>query len=193
MNGTGYIAHVTNELVTLLNGIVTERSLNLFRREPQVVLSQGMRSHHDFELRFITRDIGDAENGSFSVHGSDRVLTFRNPQRITLHYGLCAPEMDTQALFRVCDRLYSHFFDCKTVEAFLPASLEKYPALFEKLKAARAELKVKPRSAVPSPNTFLFEFEYSALYHSGNPLREELKVTSRVIEYQNHSKERSMP
>ncbi len=189
-----FLGHVTRSVASLLNTILREDGLQLFRRHPQVTLGNpdGVASN-DFYLSFKATTTTDNDKGSFSCKTSeDRFLVFRTPSRLTLNFSLNAKGLTPALQVKSYDRLVGYFFDHRAIDPFVPESLKKFAAIYDKLMASKAELRVNEVGADSPTDVFLFSFSYLALYHSGNPLREEVKARTRVVDLANDTSERSV-
>ena len=205
VENNGYLSHVTESLARLLGEILGEKPLAIFRRSPQVLLTAPGPTSADYHLVVLRREMLDEDGGSFtSSPSADHSLVFRNPTRLRVSYLLASPALSPTARLSAYDRLTTFFFDNRSLAPFVPSSLETHPALAEKLRAQKAELRMtEPHSAAftealwlaKATQGFSFGFDYTALYHSGNPLREERRVRTRVIDFPTHEQnaiERSM-
>lgn len=193
-----FITHVTRNVAGLLNTILREDGLQLFRRNPQVVIGHSeMLGNGDFHLDYSLRTGSENDKGSFNYKtAQDRFIVFRTPSRMTVSFLLSAKGLNAQLQSRSYDRLMTYFFDHRAIDPFVPEAFKKFPPLYERLLAGKAELKVNEVGLSSRSNNgsdqFLFSFDYVALYHSGNPLREELTAKSRVVEMVNENSERSV-
>jgi len=190
-----YFSYLAQSMTTLLNGVLKDNG-GLFRRSPQVVFGVPVTPvSGDFHLYIVGKSGLDHEKGTFlSEADNDKFLVFRNPTRLTVSFRLVGLNLPSSATLRAYDKLCAFFFDSKTIDPFLPDSLHKAPALFERLRACKAEIRMRELSldspAMPREE-FQFHFDYLALYHSGNALREEHKTKQRVIDL-NDSTERNV-
>ena len=176
-----YFSNLATGMAQLLGGIVSERSIPLLRPSPQVQLSAPSSNSGNYHLSMTGRQLFEEDKGSFtSGSPAEGILVFRNPVRTRVSFSLVGGGLTRYQSVTAYDRLTTYFFDHRTVPPFLPASLNRYPALLDRMKGHKAELRI----VEPAPTTagFSFSFEYTALYHSGNPLREEQAVTQRVLE-----------
>jgi len=196
-----YIGFVTRQMASLLNTILREDGIQLFRRQSQVVVGGAdTASGNDFTLTYTAKAGSEADKGSFSYKTSqDRFLVFRSPSRLTVGFTLVGRALPAAQQAKAYDKLMTYFFDHRAIDPFVPEEFKKFPPLHEKLLAGKAELKVndmgianKAGFASPSGDPFYFSFDYIALYHSGNPLREEVTAKSRVVEMNNENSERSV-
>lgn len=188
-----FIGHVGRSIAEKLNEVLREEGLQLFRRHPQVILGapDGL-SGSDFYLQYTATTAMEGDKGSFSYMTSqDRFLVFRSPSRMTLNFTLSARGLTPAAQSRAYDRLLSFFFDHRGIDPYVPNYFRSFPPLNEKLLSGKAELRVS-EMGIPTGDHFFFSFSYVALYHSGNPLREEVKAKTRVVELANESSERSV-
>ncbi len=196
MNGrTDYFANLAQSMTTLLNGVLKDNG-GLFRRAPQVVFGvPASTTSGDFHLYVVGKSGLDQEKGTFlSDNSKDKYLVFRNPTRLTVSFSLVGLNLPSSATLRAYDKLCAFFFDSKTFEPFLPESFQSVPTLFDRMKAHKAEIRMREVSFDPKSlprEEFQFHFDYQALYHSGNPLREEYKTKQRVIDI-NDSTERNV-
>jgi len=189
-----FIGHVSKSVAGLLGTILREEGMQLFRRHPQVLLgSSEATATNDYILNFTVNTTSDNDKGSFSCKISqDRFLVFRSPSRLTLNFTLVAKDLPGSQLVRSYDKLVGYFFDHRAIDPFVPEALKKFGPLYEKLMSGKAELRVNEVGQIPSANhseteNFHFSFSYLALYHSGNPLREESKAKTRVIDLVNEN------
>lgn len=190
-----FLGHVTKSVATLLNTILREDGLQLFRRNPQVVLgnADGIASN-DFSLTFTATTTAENDKGSFSCKTSeDRFLVFRSPSRLTLNFMLSAKGLPPAMQVKSYDKLVGYFFDHRAIDPFVPESLKRFAPIYDKLMAGKAELKANEIGTTSASDLFQFGFSYLALYHSGNPLREEVKARTRVVDLANETSERSVP
>ncbi len=182
-----YFNHVARAVVNLLNEVLKEEGNHFFRKTPQVVL--GYSNGDDYALTLGGNVQIEQDKGTFTAFmGEDRFMVFRNPGKITLPFSLAG--QGTQSL-KAYDRLMSYFFDHRSIDPFVPERFKMYPPLYERLAGYKAELKLREQDSL-SADYLSFGFDYSALYHSGNCLREETKTKQRVINL-NDSSERRIP
>lgn len=189
-----FLGHVSRSMASLLNTILREDGLQLFRRSPQVVLGnqEGIASN-DFSLTFSASTANDNDKGSFSCKTSeDRFLVFRTPSRLTLNFSLNAKGLTPVLAIKSYDKLVGYFFDHRAIDPFVPEALKRFAPIYDKLMASKAELRVNEVGAANPSDLFNFSFSYLALYHSGNPLREEVKARTRVVDLANDTSERSV-
>ncbi len=179
-----FLNHLCESMAELLNGVVAERSFPFLRSTPQVVLTTPSDKSPDLHLCVIERALVEDDKGSFNCAlPPDRYLVFRNPVEMRVSFQLVGMGLNRMQSLGAYDRLTSFFFDNRSIEPFLPTSYAKYSSLFEKLKSRKAELKFRGQEKNFDPRqNFSFGFDYLALYHSGNPMREEQRVKTRVIE-----------
>lgn len=184
-NQTDYLATLCEGISKLLNEIVSDGSSSLFRKTPQVVLTQAAQGSTDLHLSLIKKTMSDTEKGTFtSPFGENGFMVFRNPVRLKATFSLVGTAITNASSLRAMDQLMGYFFDHRTLEPILPKSFSKYPKLFEKMASQKAELRMTEADASQTQSQgFFFTFEYLALYHSGNPLREELKTKTRIIDF----------
>lgn len=179
----------------LVGEILSEGSSAFFRRTPQVIVGNSLSPVGlDFYLGMTKRQVQEQDKGTFSCPvPPDRFLVFRNPVRMTVGFTLRANNFHSEHRLRSYDRLVSYFFDHKSTEPFLPDSFRAYPGLYDRLSSSKAELRITDSqfSETNTNDLFVFNFDYVALYHSGNALREEQKAKHRVIDF-NESTERSL-
>lgn len=190
-----FLGHVSRSVATLLNTILREDGLQLFRRHPQVLLgnTDGVPAN-DFYLSFVASTTTDNDKGSFSAKTSeDRFLVFRSPSRLTLNFSLTAKGLPAAMQVKSYDKLVGYFFDHRAIDPFVPDVLKRFAPIYDKLMAGKAELRVNEVGAAAGSDLFNFGFSYLALYHSGNPLREEVKARTRVVDLANETSERSVP
>lgn len=192
--GTNYFETLGNGVAGLISSILDEPGL-LFRRSRQVVFGPlTSANRQDYSLRIVSQSGMDTSSGTFNTKTSDdRFLVFRSPVKLTVGFSLLADGMGGAANMKAYDKLYSYFFDHKTIEPYLPESVRTQGALYEKLSSFKAELKVRPAAEDASKSgldadVFRFDFDYTALYHSGNPLREEFKAKTRVFDFTNEER-----
>lgn len=187
-----YLNHLCESIAGLLTNVVGESSFPLLRRSSQVQLTAPYQNSNDFHLCLVGKEIMEDDKGSFTAsQPPDRVFVFRNPVRMRVSFTLVSWGLARNHALKAHDRLTSYFFDNRSVEAFLPESFKKFPALLERMQSKRAELNVREVAtnlgSVSSSGNFEFGFDYTALYHSGNMLREESRVKSRVLEFNNNN------
>jgi hypothetical protein len=192
---TEFFAHLAEAMTSLLNGVLKESAFALFRRSPEVVFGgpSGVVSP-DFHLNMIGRSINESDKGTFNVPlPPDRFVVYRVPARVTASFTLVGRGIPAITSLKAYDKLYSYFFDHRSLEPFVPEGYRRRSGLYERLLSQKAEIKVRPDVApITSGELFQFTFDYLALYHSGNPLREEVRTKQRVIEYSNDPNERSV-
>ena len=192
---TDYFSHLTRSVAQMLQSILCDQG-SIFRRGPQVVVGNALTpSGLDFYLGMNQRRIHEQDKGTFSCPvASEKFLVFRNPVKVCVGFSLRANNFHAEHRMRAYDKLVSFFFDQKSIEPFLPLAYQEYPGLYGRLASAKAELRINdaPITDGSGLDSFQFNFDYLALYHSGNPLREEQKTKQRVIEYFNGSTERSL-
>ena len=198
-----FFAYLAEGVVSLMNDILKEGGLSLFRKANEVELASGSSmGSANFQLHLLKKSEPEDSKGTFSINSgsasaSDRVVVFRNPTRIAVTFALVAQNLPAEKQLRAMDKLSTFFFDNRSVEPFVPPGYGQYPQLMDKLKASKAEFKLSIESPFSSTQTeavktFCFAFDYLALYHSGNPLREERIAKQRVIEYSTDPSERSV-
>lgn len=193
---TDFYGQLAQGVLGLMNDILKENGLSLFRRSTQVELASPQGNGAIFQLHLVGKSECEDSKGTFSINiPNDRVMVFRNPTKVSVSFILTGTGVSVDQRMRAWDKLSTYFFDNKTVEPFLPTGFQRFPALWEKMRAQKAEF--RPTAESPSPNALpleetLFAFDYVALYHSGNPLREEKVAKQRVIEYSNDHSERSV-
>ncbi|MCB9255387.1 MAG: hypothetical protein H6617_11955 [Bdellovibrionaceae bacterium] len=185
-----------------MGNILNEASRNPFKRSPQVRLGMPEgSSSEDFHLLLTTKHHLESEKGTFSSPlGGDSFLVFRNPIRLRTSFVLFGKGLPVQTKLNAFDKLNSYFFDNHGIDPILPDSYKEYPALYKKLSAGRAEIRVNEKVSGQQSitqndqlsDTFQFRFDYIALYHSGNPLREDKKVKQRIVEITKDDSERSV-
>jgi hypothetical protein len=116
----------------------------------------------------------------------ETILVFRPPVLVTFAFIIACPKTDLMTKLSDLDKLSLYFFNHRTIEPFLPKSLEIAPEIYQRILQSRAHLKPIPISThaerVPGA---IFSFEYTSLFHSGKPLREERLVQKRTIEWVN--------
>jgi hypothetical protein len=179
-----YFSSVTSGLVNLLNDILKEEGSSLFRRGPQVIYGSQSGSDYALSLRGSI-DITQEKDTFISPVSDDRFLVFRIPGKIRMPFVLTGPGNHS---FSAYDKLLSYFFDHRSLDPFVPERLKRYPPLYERIFSHKAEIRMKQGDA----SSLSFGFEYSALYHSGNFLREEAKTKQRVVEFKD-PQERRIP
>lgn len=190
-----YLNHLCESVARLMNGIVSERSIPLLRQPPQVVLTAPYPGSTDFHLCMVGRELLEDDKGSFRCSVlPDGFLVFRSPVRMRTSFSLVGTSVNHGWALKAYDRLTTYFFDNRSVGPFLPESFAKYPDLYDRMKGHRGEIRVRQQTAeTVSNNGFSFGFDYIALYHSGNPLREEQRTKTRIIEMNsNDAHERSV-
>ncbi len=196
IESNNFMNHLCHSVAYLLGEIVAERSIPLIRSNPQVVLTAPFPTSQDFHLCLLGRQLLDEDKGSFSsASTSDGILVFRNPVRVKLSFALIGTGVSRTQSLKANDRLTSYFFDTRAIEPFLPQDFQRYPALFERMRATKVELRMRDQltdSISSNLSSFVFGFDYAALYHSGNPLREEQRVKTRIIDFNSDSNERSV-
>ncbi len=190
---TDYFTNLAQSMTLLLNGVLKD-SASLFRRSPQVVFGSPLSAaSQDFHLYIVGKSGLDQEKGTFLCESAqDKFVVFRNPSRMTISFSLVGTAVPSAIALRAYDKLCAFFFDSRTIDPFLPEGFKAFPALFDRMRAHKADIRIQSRE----PNTtrgeeFRFDFDYMALYHSGNPLREEHKTKQRVIDI-NDGTERSV-
>jgi len=140
----------------------------------------------------LRKSLSDGEKGSFTCASEDEgFLVFRNPVKIKTSFALVGPGVSVPQALRAQDRLMSYFFDHRTIDPYMLEHFLKYPKLHEKLSAQKAELRMTD-VVEKDFGGFYFGFDYTALYHSGNPLREEQRAKMRVLDFANEQTERSV-
>jgi len=150
------------------------------------------RAAFELDLKMTSQEIVD-EKATFTVEtSSDRFLVFRAPAKITIGFVLTSRDMPTDAGLKNLDRLTAYFFDHKSIAPILPIAFQRHLPLYERMSNQRAE--IKPTRVPPEyvREGFSFAFDYTALYHSGNPLREEQRAKQRIIDYSNDHEKRSV-
>jgi hypothetical protein len=115
-------------------------------------------------------------NGGFQV--------FKSPERVQSTL-IAADGMLTQSRVRSDDCcLLSYFFDHKSIGAFVPESLKKHPALYERLVKTPAEISLRPDNQFrPGGLDGLAALPgvHRGFYHSGTLAGEENRVAQRAI------------
>lgn len=191
-----FYSHLYRSMGNWLTEILREPSLNPFRRTPQVKLgAPSSPFDEDFHLVYAGKRHLDSDKGTFTVAmEEERLLVFRAPVRMAASFVLMGGPLAAPHVMRAYDRLTTYFFDNRTMDPFLPEAFRSYPALYARLSAHKAELALAEEPAALGAATeerteragrLRLGLVYTALYHSGSPLREETRVTSRVIDYQN--------
>jgi hypothetical protein len=187
-----FFASIAEGTTNLLRGVLRESGYSLFRKGPEVVFGKAPTgSDYDYHLVLVAQSVSELEKGTFNVAvPPDRFLVYRNPSRITISFALMANGLPSSQALRAHDKLYSYFFDNRAIDAFLPESLRGRVGLCDRLTSQKAELRMKVDPDGDKawlyesvPELFLFQFDYLALFHSGNPLREEVRTKQRVIDY----------
>jgi len=189
-NPNQFFQGLLSQLSLLLNGILQEEA-SLFRRSPKVLSTAPFANSTDFHLSLVGREDIESEKGSFNATVNDNtVVVFRSPVMMKFSFLLYASGLSLETRLRAHDLLTSFFFDHKSIEPIIPLTFKKYPPLYDRLASTKAEIEIRPSFGQPDfvlpeygLESFCYGFNYTALYHSGNPLREEQKVRSRVIDY----------
>ena len=199
-----YFSYLSTEMAQLMSDVVKENSANPFRRSTQVRVGiPSTMNGDDYYLVMLGKKRLDRDQGSFNCPiGDDRFLVFRSPATVKVSFLLYGDNFTSPQKLKAYDRLNSYFFDRQSIDPFIPDSYRKYSALYNRLVSRKAELKISDDIASEASLThdangrptdrFQFFFDYTALYHSGSPLREEQKIKQRVIDYKNNEKERSV-
>ncbi len=125
------------------------------------------------------------------------MLQFREPVLMTTTFGLYAQGLSSESQLAALDHLTSYFFDNRSMQPILPDNYGRFAPLQKRLSLRKADLSLVQENLPRSASTrdlggvLDFRFQYSALYHSGNPLRETPKVQQRVISYGDHKPDES--
>lgn len=195
-----FFTNLNVRLAALLTECLREPSAGFFRRPTEVSVGTPEDSRPmDYGLYSIGHEVLQNDRGTFSCpEGDENILVLRTPSLVRSTYVLSANQLTWKQKMRAEDRLMALFFEKRTIEPFLPAALEKYPGLLEKLRARPAEMSVRGDlasgvqsgpNALERPKEFRFSFDYVALYHSGGVLRRDSRVRTRTIEFPNENRD----
>jgi hypothetical protein len=175
----------------LISDILVPSSFSgtFLRKGRSVLLTDKVNSNHGSEIQLIpvsSQVFQNDEGDTIKLRTeSDTVLFFRSPCRSSSVFSIALLNPDPLVRLKDLDRLCQFFFDHKTMDPILPNSLKSYPDLYQRLANSRATLKpIDPSTPALNDARVIFSFEYSALYHTGTPLREEKTVQRRNIEIQ---------
>lgn len=195
---TDFLTHITENVGKLLSSILEAEGMSLFRRSPRVVLGLALDENSpDYHLYFMGHQKLETDAGSLRLSdGNGGFQVFKSPERVQYTFLIAANGMLTQSRVRSYDRLLSYFFDHKSIGAFVPENLKKYPALYERLVKTPAEISLRPADNQFRPgglDGLRLCLEYTALYHSGTLAGEENRVAQRVVNYsQRDERERNV-
>lgn len=180
-----YFSFLTQSLAEHLGNVIGDR--RFFRRSPAVVFGQS-GSGSDMTLYLTGQKILEPSRGTMNFrNGSANFLVFKKPARVQYSFLLHGKNLSASTKLEVFDKLMTYFFDTQSIQPFVPAAYNKYPALYEFLKQQPASFDMPLTGAAtpgePPDDEFNFPFQYTALYHSGNLFREDAAVSERVIDY----------
>ncbi|MEZ4749448.1 MAG: hypothetical protein R3B54_02120 [Bdellovibrionota bacterium] len=148
-----YFLHLSTALARLMGNILNETSRNPFKRSPQVRLGMPEGgSSEDFHLVMTGKQHLESEKGTFSSPLSgDAFLVFRSPVRLRSSFLLFGKNLPVQTKLNAFDKLNSYFFDTHAIDPILPDSYKEHPALYKKLSAGRAEIRINEKLPDSSP------------------------------------------
>lgn len=184
-----FFENLSQGLADLLNQVLSEPA-GLFRRGRTVIAGQTNESNNsNYTLQLLEPRWNELEKGTFTIRKSEDVfLVYRNPSKVTVRYALLASDLQTNEVLNAYDKIHSYFFDHRTLEPIIPTHLRNNPFLNERLTSLKAEIRPIASQELSFKGNefsslFQFSFDYTALYHSGNALREETKTKSRIFEF----------
>lgn len=161
---------------------------SIFRKRPRVQLSPNFSaSNPNLQLVFIGQTVKDSDSGTFVHQQGDTATIYRNPIQIALTYSLGCSQLSLDQRLQTEEQLLAFFFDHKAIAPVVPSSFREIPELYQRLNM-KAELRPIASAGLTAIGSFQISFEYLALFHSGNPLREERRVENRVIHYNQPTK-----
>jgi hypothetical protein len=182
-----YLNFLCQEVSKLLNSILVEETGLFFKKQSQVQFSKPFEGSSDLHLCLKEKILNESNPGTFTVENEDHFTVYRNPARIKISFELKGDSIPVNLALKASDKLTNYFFDHRTLEPFLPETYKEEPVLYKKLSAQKAEIQMTNHSF----ENCYFAFDYSALYHSGHPLKDEQRTKTRIIDLNKNTLERS--
>jgi hypothetical protein len=191
-----YFQKVSQSITSLIEDILvpTGSFSQFLRRRRSVGLSDILSPDDRFDIRVIpilpfTLHLKNSDSELLKIQNGDSaetVLIFRSPILATFPFVIACPKTDLITRIQDLEKLSQFFFNNRSIEPFLPKALEEKPELYKNMIQSKAQLKTVSNSPhAERISGAIFSFEYTALYHSGKPLREEKLVQKRTIEWVN--------
>lgn len=188
-----YFTHLSQQVAEMLNRVLKEDGFSFFRKHAAVTFGNGGPA--SAYVLSLVRAVETAEDrGTFTAKlpgDNDRFVVYRSPTRMTASFLLEGKSLPASERLDALDKLTQYFFDNRTIDPILPENFAVSTSLRERMLSAKAELRqvdVQPfvssqgQSLATMSDRFVFAFDYCALFHSGNVLREETKTKQRVID-----------